>query len=269
MEALVIGTRKSGTTWLYSNLLEDGRFSLSRKVKESGFFSGNFSGSRKDYLALYDEQNDGCMLEVDTSICYSDIAPQLISKYAPQVKLILILRDPVEYLVSRYTHSLRKGEIEDKDVQLAVKNNKWLENELDYPKIISRFQDFNTNGKLLVLSYESLQSDSNKFYKKITKFILGESAENIEPNIVDRVNIARNSRMPYISKTLSDLAKLARKKGLHHLVNLAKSFKLHSLIEKNVEDKGKELLRKSARKVISTEFSESLKIWRAVHGEKI
>ncbi|MEH6633829.1 MAG: hypothetical protein V7776_23840, partial [Halopseudomonas aestusnigri] len=91
MDALVIGTRKSGTTWLYSNLLEDGRFSLSRKVKESGFFSGDFSGDREDYLALYDEPDDRVMLEVDTSICYSDMAPQLISKYAPEVKLILIL----------------------------------------------------------------------------------------------------------------------------------------------------------------------------------
>lgn len=269
MKALVIGTRKSGTTWLYSNLLEDGRFSLSRKVKESGFFSGNFYGDREDYLALYDEQDDRIMLEVDASICYSDMAPQLISKYAPQVKLILILRDPVEYLVSRYTHSLRKGEIEDKDVLLAVKNNKWLKNELDYAKIISRFQDFNANGRMLVLSYESLQGDPSKFYKRITKFILGESSENIEPNIVERVNVARNSRMPYFSMILSNLAKWARKKGLHHLVNVAKSLKLHSLIEKKVEDKSKDLLRKSARKVISTEFSESLEIWRAVHEEKV
>jgi len=269
VEALVIGTRKSGTTWLYSNLLEDGRFSLSRKVKESGFFSGNFDGDIKDYMALYDEKDNRAMLEVDTSICYSDMALQQISKYASQVKLILILRDPVDYLVSRYTHSLRKGEIKERDVQLAVKNNKWLKDELDYPKIISRFQDFNASGKLLVLSYESLQSDPNKFYKRITKFILGEDSEMIDPNIVERINVARNSKIPWVSIMLSNMAKLARRKGFHHLVNVAKSLKLHTLVEKKAEDKAQGLLRKSSGKLISEEFPKSLEIWRAVHGEKV
>ncbi len=263
---LVIGTRKAGTTWIYQNLVADNRFCVSEKVKESGFFAGILDCSFEEYLGLYPERGDGFLVEVDASVCYSDRAPAILEAHSGDTRIILILRDPVEYLVSRFVHSQRKGEIRETTLEEAVDKNDWLKNELDYESILNRFSLFRERGQVLIMSFSDLEVDPVRFYDRIVAFITGNDLRATEVPIADRANVARDSRFPMLSRFFSDCAKYARGRRLHWLVNLAKKTGILKLLEKSVADSERDALYQQAIKIIDERFQKSYRIWHGLTG---
>ena len=97
VQGLVVGTRKAGTTWLYENMLEDPHFSLSAKVKESGYFTGDTGLTADAYSDLF-SRGGGQRVEIDTSVCYEDTAQDNILQYNEDMKIVVIFREPGEWL---------------------------------------------------------------------------------------------------------------------------------------------------------------------------
>src|SRR5215208_6023553 len=138
---LVIGSRKCGTTWLYENFLDDPDIAVSRKVKESGFFARADDRDFSYYEGLFPE-SQGRRVEVDSSLVYSHTAPGKILEYNPEMKIALILRDPVEYAVSRFLHLQRKRQVSAAHIADTVTNDNVLRDELDYVSMLARFEAF-------------------------------------------------------------------------------------------------------------------------------
>lgn len=231
VSGLIIGGRKCGTTWLYENFQNDPEFCVSKKVKESGYFSGGSLVDRTNYEALYEDGIDARKIEVDTSICYSPEAATKILDYNPKMLIVLILREPAAYLISRYTHSLRKGELHEADPLAALENNKWLRDELNYPKIISRFKAFEIGNQLTVLPFSFLNQNPIAFYGNVKAALGGNPYGNFTPSLLP-VNVARNARFAWVSRLLSSGAKMSRGIGAHQMVNAVKSTGVLKLLEK-------------------------------------
>src|SRR5919112_4357571 len=155
---LVIGSRKCGTTWLYQNFLDDPDIAVSRKVKESGFFARADDHDFSYYEGLF-PQSPGKRVEVDSSLVYSPTAPAKILEYNPQMKIALILRDPVDYAVSRFLHMQRKRQVSAAHIADTVKSDNVLRRELDYVSMLARFEPFRRQGSMLILPYSVLASD--------------------------------------------------------------------------------------------------------------
>ncbi|HEX9660552.1 MAG TPA: sulfotransferase [Rhodothermales bacterium] len=122
---LVVGAAKSGTTSLYHLLRQHPDVFMSA-VKEPGFFALKnrdlqFNGpgdmnaigrcsvnSLETYTALFDEAGSGVAAgEASNIYLYSPEAPPAIKAAIPNVKLIAMLRDPVERAFSAYLMMLR------------------------------------------------------------------------------------------------------------------------------------------------------------------
>jgi len=265
ISGLVIGSRKAGTTWIYENLKSNPNFCVSEKVKESGFFTGESGLTYTEYENLFDNYNHGeIKVEVDASVCYSDKFPECIKQYASQSRVILILRNPSEYLVSRYIHSKRKGEIKQNSITEAIKQNEWLRDEIDYPKIVARLSEFKKE-QVLILPFEYLLKDPKCFYNDIVVF-LSNGCVTTDPQeiIQEKINVARNSKLPFLSKLLSSSAKLVRKLGLHGVVNAFKKTGILRLIDSGIKKNDKELLLTEASKLVMEDFKESLRIWQMI-----
>lgn len=260
---LVVGTRKAATTWVYANLKADKRFCVSDMVKESGFFAGSTSLDFEKYCELYSPSEDQYCVEVDASVCYAQECVERINRYAPSANVVLILRNPVDYLVSRYIHSARKGEISANTIVEAVETTPWLRDELDYPGIISRLEQLG-EGRLLLLSYELLAEDNLYFMRKVVSHLSGgrETLDTVLVNV--KQNVARNSTFPMFSRILSSAAKFARRFQLHNLVNAAKNTGILKLIERGVDADAHAKLRKQAELVVEEKFRESVDIWKSV-----
>lgn len=123
---LVIGAGKSGTTSLYQYLKQHPQIFTSPR-KEPRFFSYegealNFndpSSSKvsvvtdiETYCSLFkDATNEIAIGEASTWYLSSPKAPERINHHVPDIKLIAVLRDPVERAYSHYCH-LRRDEAE-------------------------------------------------------------------------------------------------------------------------------------------------------------
>jgi len=123
---LIIGAAKSGTTSLHYYLSQHPEIFMT-SVKEPRFFALenkklDFQGpdkeiinstsitNYKDYLSLFHEVNEEKAIgETSPLYLYCEEAAERIKFYLPDVKLIAILRNPIDRAFSCYTHLLREG----------------------------------------------------------------------------------------------------------------------------------------------------------------
>ena len=256
---VVVGSRKCGTTWLYENFKKDPDVTVSLKVKESGFFAAPDDTDTDAYDSLY-PGDDGSRVEVDSSLIYSDVSAGKILRYKPEMRVALILREPVEYAVSRFVHSVRKGEIAPRNIAEAVVEEELLREELNYPKLLQRFEIIEARGNMLVVPFSLLQCDPTRFYCTVKNHLIRSSGLSFEPPS-DKINVARQSRWAFGTSALSRAAIMARGLKLHSIVNLAKSTGLHKLLEKPYENVDVEQLKDAVRPSIVEHYADSVSLY--------
>lgn len=106
---LGIGVQKGGTTTL-QRLLEQHPDAFLPVAKELHFFSLHFAQGEGWYRQQFAGAGAGQRCgEITPYYVFHPAAPQRIAALLPGVKLIVLLRDPVERALSQYFHSLRLG----------------------------------------------------------------------------------------------------------------------------------------------------------------
>jgi hypothetical protein len=261
---VVIGSRKCGTTWLYENFRNDPDLAVSREVKESGFFARADDLDYAYYERLF-PVSAGTRIEVDSSLVYSDVSSRKMLAYNPCMKIALILRDPVEFAVSRYFHLLRKGQVSAAEISSLVMQDETLNSELDYPAMLARFEAFQSMGSLLTVPYRLLEVDPERFYETIKTHLVGPTNRGFRPAL-DRVNVSRSSKWRLMTSALSRAAVAARKRRLHSVVNLAKGLKLHKLLEKRVNVDQIAALREDVSRTLMSRHGASVDLYRQVES---
>ena len=213
---LIIGAAKAGTTSLHDWLSQHPQIYMS-SIKELNFFA--FEGEdlevlegkiNKDYLAGfkttiqdYCEQFQGVTNEIaigesSPTYLYHPKAPERIQQYIPDVKLIAILRNPVERAYSNFLHTIRDGiePFPDFAQALEAEENRirerwWLgfyykHTGFYYTQLKRYFDRFDSN-QVRVYLYEDLVNDSTGMLKDIFQF-LGVD-EMFTPNTSIRYNV--------------------------------------------------------------------------------
>lgn len=128
---ILIGAQKAGTTWLWNNLKQHPDVALP-KAKEIHFFGGSeiFKKGTSWYYQHFDGLDPSKITgEASTTYLYDYVPywesasgelkhddslpciPELVIKELPQVKILVILRNPVTRAVSAYRHHVRAGRV--------------------------------------------------------------------------------------------------------------------------------------------------------------
>ncbi len=108
---LIIGAKKCGTTALYSYLTQHPRIVPALK-KEIYFFNAYYQRGTLWYRSHFPTRGakgDGLTGEATPDYLYHPHCAQRIRDTLPQVKLLAILRNPVDRAYSFYNHNLRAG----------------------------------------------------------------------------------------------------------------------------------------------------------------
>ena len=108
----IIGAMKSGTTTLHEYLDSHPQIAMSR-IKEPGFFVEELTLRQGEdwYLSLF-EQDDRFRYRGESSTHYTKLpvyrgVAERLSRFNPEARLIYIMRNPIERLVSHYWHNIR------------------------------------------------------------------------------------------------------------------------------------------------------------------
>ncbi len=194
---IIIGAAKSGTTALYHYLKQHPQIYLS-PIKETEFFAFegdglNFKGPGDlpratitnfvDYQAQFQGvANEVAIGEASPVYIYSSRAPERIKNYLPDVKLIAILREPVERAYSQYLMFIRDQREPLQDFAQAIEEEKnrkeqgwawgWRYLELGfYYTQLKRYFDIFNSEQIRVYLYDDLQNNPKRVIEDICTFL--------------------------------------------------------------------------------------------------
>lgn len=106
---IIIGAQKCGTTSLYQYLIQHPQIVPARQ-KEVHFFDLNFAKGVDWYRQQFQPVSEGLITgEASPYYMFHPLVAQRIYELFPQVKLIALLRNPVERAISHYYHEVRLG----------------------------------------------------------------------------------------------------------------------------------------------------------------
>ena len=217
LDFLIVGAQKSGSTSLRAFLEEQKKdiFILNRELH---FWNRN--GQYQDgaglnaYLENFAEAKPNQIKgEKSPSYLVSKEAPERIHKHFPKVKIIAILRNPIDRAYSAYWHGRRVGAIETSTTfGEAVRNYKVNQGKPYgdmvtpgyYSEQIARYLSFFPLKQLHVISFESTLTQSSDELHEVLKFLLPHSTiANQESQLAfPKRNVARASRFPKLNEAI-------------------------------------------------------------------
>ncbi|MGL5795517.1 MAG: sulfotransferase family protein [Waterburya sp.] len=172
---LIIGAAKSGTTSLYEYLNRHPQIFLSR-IKEPQFFAVDSQYERgiEWYSSLFEdaspEQICGEATTDYTKLLLYPQTPERIAHHLPNVKMIYIMRHPVERVYSHYKHLQRGHKIELTFQDYIEQNSVCLDTSY-YIKQINCYLDIFPKESFLFLLIEDLIHNPEQTLKEVCKFI--------------------------------------------------------------------------------------------------
>lgn len=180
---LCAGVEKAGTTWLYENLRCHHQLFLPDR-KELNYFNNNyrFYGFPLTYYASYFEGSDKTKGEVTPCENLPIERIKFLHKVMPQLKVILILRNPVERAWSAILMHLlsaqkkRFDDLKEPDY-MNLLNNSDILSKGEYQTILTNWRSVFSAEQLHISFYDNLQANPELFLKDIFKFL------NIEQNV--------------------------------------------------------------------------------------
>ena len=148
---IVIGQPKAGSTWLHQMFLKHKQIFVIRH-KQTYFFDRYFSRGTEWYFSQFKERK---MEMVSGEICHNyiyseDAATRISETLSNNVKIIVVLRKPIDWFISDYRYALRngtfKGELDDYFKAHLV------EEMLDYTNLLSSYYSHFSNENISCIS---------------------------------------------------------------------------------------------------------------------
>ena len=174
---MCIGAQKAGTTWLYANLKRHPQIKLSRKEFHYFDKDAKFYTPLKNYCAYFESTNN--KISGDITPSYSVLNRErikLIKTLMPNLKLIFILRNPIDRALSaanmRFSKKLERdinSVSEDELIKFisttgVIKRGKYLET-------LKNFNEFFDEDQIHVDFYDCIKTEPEKLIKRIFSHI--------------------------------------------------------------------------------------------------
>ncbi len=202
---LIIGTQRGGTTSLHRYLdahpcvgpaaNKDLHFFDRRFHKGLGWYRGHFPTSIEKYYAERLRGQPFVTGEASPSYLFHPYAPQRVAKAMPRVKLIVLLRNPVDRAYSQYHHAVELGHetistfeeaIEGEEERAAREREKIQKDEHYYSEQykhlsylskgiyvdqLQAWMDLFPREQFLILKSEDFYADPAASFKEVLTFL--------------------------------------------------------------------------------------------------
>jgi len=200
---LIIGAQKSGTTSLHYYLNQHSLIFASPIQKEIHYFDSNYYRGVSWYKKYFPTKQDIArksknfhIFETSPYYLFHPAVPYRVHKTLPNVKLIIILRNPIDRAISHYWHSVKLNRetrefeeacldelnqiLDDNEEKKYFLNDYYFNiNHLHYSYLrrgfygsqIQKWFDFFDRKQFLFLRYEDFFSDPKSGLEKVFNFL--------------------------------------------------------------------------------------------------
>lgn len=214
--AYIVGAQKAGTTTLYDWLSQHPEIYGNPASKDFPFFSEQSLFERGvDELARFFQNVDHRKMNLggDASLSYSPGAIKRLHSMIPQVKILFIVRNPVERCFSSWRYATERH-LEKRDFPQAIDeeikgigyNGNWEARQKDYLKHglyaeqLSEMLAYFSKSHVKVVLYEEMVSSPDKILSEIFSF-LGVDG-NFKPILSVKNKTRGGSKYPFLSKLI-------------------------------------------------------------------
>lgn len=219
---IIGGTIKAATSSLFNYLGAHPEVCASR-IKETFFFSRDYSGNDArdyaEYLAYFTpEAGHRILLEASPNyLAYKENVAPRIKQLLPNVKLLFVLRNPVDRLYSHYNFARSKlelpqdlrfddfvdlcegfnrGEVTPAQAGIAEKHLRALEIG-NYGRYLQNYYDIFDAGSIKVIFFDDLNRDPVTQLVEISEFI-GVEPDFFQNFIMNRANVTFFARQKHL-----------------------------------------------------------------------
>ena len=228
---IIVGAVRCGTTSLYYNICEHSCV-LPASYDEIGFFDSNYELGINWYKSMFPTKFKIKKIESKTGICitgedtpfyfWDKKAIERIKKEIPKIKLIVLLRNPIDRAYSNYHLGVRSGteslSFEDsikKEIALLEKNNdvesdriekflrfrSYIAKGLYYNQIKNWFEVF-SKDQILVLNTENLLKNPHQTLEQVFNFLglPNEQIKNLQNRKVENYQKMNEDTRQFLRK---------------------------------------------------------------------
>jgi len=216
-----IGAQKAGTTSLWAALRQQPWFGAASS-KELHYFNFNYHLGEQWYSAQFPPAAARLVRgEVTPDYLPSRVAPLRMSRYSRDLRLIVILRDPVERAFSAFLHARRVGAIPQSRTfatAIAEETSRYgagwanlVEGGLYYRQLLRYLEHFPLEQMHVVL-FEELTDPETGALRAALQFAAGPDVDVTDAQLFHR-NPFRPVRMPRVQRLVRRVSGHAQKLG--------------------------------------------------------
>jgi hypothetical protein len=180
---LIIGSQKCGTTSLHDILAKHPEANMSKK-KEINFFTNEelFEKGLKHYSSFFDPPNKNQLVTGESTpsyICHPNTAEKISQTLGKDIKLVLLLRDPIKRAYSQYWDSrtrLRQIHKKDKIINMYLSDQyspdkRGYFSRGVYIKYINEYLKYFDKTQIHIIVFEELINNQNFELRRLYKFL--------------------------------------------------------------------------------------------------
>jgi Sulfotransferase domain/Sulfotransferase family len=193
---LVIGAQRCGTTLIHRLLERHSEVYVPKHRKEIHFFDDHYELGEDWYRGFFPVDRAGltALGEVSPSYLADPRVPQRIYEFYPGMRLIVLLRHPIDRLWSAY-HHLRRTDGESRSFTDFIRQDVEALERGKYGKQLARYAARFPKRQLLIVLLEELLRDSATQLLRIQDFL-----ELREPWDIDRADLVQKVNENFVTR---------------------------------------------------------------------
>jgi len=156
--------------------------------------------------------------------------PERIHNYAPDAKILVSFRDPVQRALSNHRHEVRVGHFTGADLtfEAGLKNNPMYVEQGRYATHLERWLEYFPREQILVVLQEDIATAPLAVAREVCRFVGVD--EDYEPQgLTKKFNRSYANRSQYVAGFKDRLYALTRLPGVSWLWSLASTLGVRSL----------------------------------------
>ncbi|WP_095588089.1 sulfotransferase domain-containing protein [Actibacterium ureilyticum] len=265
-EVIGIGAQKCASSWIHAILGAHPDVGVS-DPKEVDFFSYYFDRGYKWYEGHFSAFADKAVrFESSPSYFYDPRSPERAVAYHPGMKVLALLRNPVERAYSNHLHEVVKGHIPACPFEEGVQNNPTYLEQGRYGTHLSRWFDAFPRDQIKVMFAEDISNDPAAAAADVFRFI-GVDSDFVSGVFSERRNESDRAKHPALRSTLRAGGDWLRRQGLEEpLMKVKASPPVAALLKYNKVEVRDEIpkMRPETRAELVDRFAPEMATLRAL-----
>jgi len=224
-----IGAAKSGTTWLANNLKQHPEICFS-PTKEITYFNEylvrmpsvknpHHSKPLEWYHHFFEAKKDKQITgEISVQYLMMSGTAQKIYNYNPNVKILVILRDPPQQVFSWYLYSIQRGVINYATLEEAIAERPDLFANTFYYQQLQPYFNLFPKKNIKVLFFKSIKEDNKSFFKEVLDFL--DVGEFYPESLTKKSNETKTLHFAWLTRGIQGIRHFITKHDLEFIIPL-------------------------------------------------